>query len=177
MNQKLLSWIVLLSLPGVALAQTEAENKHRHQHRHGHEQAAPTTPAAAPVSLAARTVVVANADEYEHVMSDMHKLLRSIGQINGALALSDWTTVARVASALTPEKTMGSQDPAAISFHAKIPAGWSSFGAPMHQGFARIAAEATGERRIASVLTILSETTTQCAGCHARFQIQLAPAR
>lgn len=139
-----------------------------HQARAGH--AAPAAPA--PVSLARRTVVEATPQEVEHVLGDMQKLLRSMGEIQGALSSRDWTTIQRVAGALKPEHTMGSRDPVSVSFHAKLPQGWSAYGAPMHQGFARIAAEAEGERRVDEVLRLLSATTRQCVACHAQFQLQ-----
>ncbi len=153
-------------------------------HRGGHEPATHAghaghgvnmgAPAAAPVALAARTVVDVTPQESAHVLGDMQNLLRSVGEINGALAARDWATVERIASSLRPEKTMGSQEPAAMSFHAKLPAGWSSFGAPMHQGFARIADEARGGQRVDEVLRTLSQTTRQCVGCHAQFQLRSA---
>ncbi|WP_338416277.1 hypothetical protein [uncultured Sphaerotilus sp.] len=156
-------------------------------HRGGHDQATHAghaghaghganmeAPAAAPVALAARTVVDVTPQESAHVLGDMQNLLRSVGEINGALAARDWATVERIASSLRPEKTMGSQEPAAVSFHAKLPAGWSSFGAPMHQGFARIADEARGGQRVDEVLRTLSQTTRQCVGCHAQFQLRSA---
>lgn len=127
---------------------------------------------AAPVALARRKVVEVTPEEQQHVLGDMQNLLRSLGEINGALAQRDWATIERVAGSLRPELTMGSRDPAAVSFHAKLPAGWSSFGAPMHQGFARIAEEARGERRVDEVLRTLSATTRQCVSCHAQFQLR-----
>lgn len=139
-----------------------------HQSRAGH--AAPAAPA--PASLARRTVVEATPQEVEHVLGDMQKLLRSMGEIQGALSSRDWPTIQRVAGALKPEHTMGSRDPVSVSFHAKLPPGWSAYGAPMHQGFARIAAEAQGERRVDEVLRLLSVTTQQCVACHAQFQLK-----
>ena len=135
-------------------------------------QAASASPVPAPGALARRTVVEATPQEVEHVLGDMQKLLRSMGEIQGALSSRDWTTIQRVAGALKPEHTMGSRDPVSVSFHAKLPQGWSAYGAPMHQGFARIAAEAEGERRVDEVLRLLSATTRQCVACHAQFQLQ-----
>lgn len=146
-----------------------------HQHgMHRHDGAASgAMPAARPGALRERTVVTVNAAEYDHLLGDMHKLLRSLGEINAALAQRDWPAVARTADGLRPEHTMGSHDPAAMSLHARLPAGWMNFGAPMHQGFARIADEAQGKRRSDEVLKIIGETTQQCAGCHERFQVRL----
>lgn len=130
---------------------------------------------AVPVNLRERTVVFVRPAEHDHVLGDMQKLLRSIGEISAALAQRDWTAVARTADALRPEHTMGSSDPAAVSFHAKLPDGWSHFGAPMHQGFARIADEARGPQRTDEVLRLIGDTTRQCVGCHTRFQLRLEP--
>jgi hypothetical protein len=149
----------------------KAQDGHAGHTAHAGHAASPATQTPVPTTLARRTVVEATPQEMEHVLGDMQKLLRSMGEINGALAARDWPTVERVASALKPEHTMGSRDPAAVSFHAKLPPGWSGYGAPMHQGFARIAAEAQGERRVDEVLRTLSSTTQQCMACHAQFQL------
>ncbi|MFM2065247.1 MAG: hypothetical protein RLZZ584_156 [Pseudomonadota bacterium] len=170
---KTVALVVTLACHATVLAQSPppAADQHKHHHLHHHHGASAVN-LLAPARLVDRIVVQATTEEYAHVIGDMHKLLRSLGEISAALASRDWSAVARVAGALTPEKTMGSSDAAAVSFHAKIPAGWSTYGAPMHLGFTRIAAEAAGEKRVDTVLTILSETTAQCAGCHARFQIR-----
>ena len=65
-------------------------------HRGGHEPATHAghaghgvnmgAPAAAPVALDARTVVDVTPQESAHVLGDMQNLLRSVGEINGALA-------------------------------------------------------------------------------------------
>ena len=149
-----------------------ADKAHDGHAGHAGHAAPSATQTPAPTALARRTVVEATPQEVEHVLGDMQKLLRSMGEIQGALVGRDWATIERVASALKPEHTMGSRDPAAVSFHAKLPPGWSGYGAPMHQGFARIAAEARGERRVDEVLRTLSSTTQQCVACHAQFQLR-----
>ena len=165
------SVLAVLLLSACAHADKAHDGHAGHATRAGH--ATPSaTPTPAPTTLARRTVVEATPQEMEHVLGDMQKLLRSMGEIQGALVGRDWATIERVASALKPEHTMGSRDPAAVSFHAKLPPGWSGYGAPMHQGFARIAAEARGERRVDEVLRTLSSTTQQCVACHAQFQLR-----
>jgi hypothetical protein len=159
---------VLLS----ACAQSDKGHQSHAAHMAHAGHAAPVAKAPVPATLARRTVVEATPQEVEHVLGDMQKLLRSMGEINGALAARDWPTIERVASALKPEHTMGSRDPAAVSFHAKLPPGWSGYGGPMHQGFARIADEARGERRVDEVLRTLASTTQQCVACHAQFQLR-----
>lgn len=168
-------WPLAMTAAVVLSACAQSDQAHQghagHMPQAGHAApAAKTTPA--PAALARRTVVEATPQEMEHVLGDMQKLLRSMGEINGALAARDWPTVERVASALKPEHTMGSRDPAAVSFHAKLPPGWSGYGGPMHQGFARIADEARGERRVDEVLRTLASTTQQCVACHAQFQLR-----
>lgn len=168
-----LAMTAALVLSACAQSDQARQNHAGHMAHAGHAgHAAPTTQAPAPATLALRSVVEATPQEIEHVLGDMQKLLRSVGEINGALAARDWTTIERVANSLRPEHTMGSRDPAAVSFHAKLPPGWSGYGAPMHQGFARIADEARGERRVDEVLRTLASTTRQCVACHAQFQLR-----
>ena len=162
--------LATLLLSACAHADKSHDGHAGHLAHGGH--ATPSPLASAPATLARRTVVEATPQEAEHVLGDMQKLLRSVGEIQGSLATRDWPAIERVASALKPEHTMGSRDPAAVSFHAKLPPGWSGYGAPMHQGFARIAAEARGERRVDEVLRTLSSTTQQCVACHAQFQLR-----
>jgi hypothetical protein len=165
------SVLAVLLLSACAHADKAHDGHAGHTAHAGH--ATPSaTPTPAPTTLSRRTVVEATPQEVEHVLGDMQKLLRSMGEIQGALVSRDWPAIERVASALKPEYTMGSRDPAAVSFHAKLPPGWSGYGAPMHQGFARIAAEARGERRVDEVLRTLSSTTQQCVACHAQFQLR-----
>lgn len=143
--------------------------EHQHHGMHQQEKAAPVK------ALRDRVVVPVSAAEHEHVLADMQKMLRSMGEISGALAQRDWATVERHATALGPQQMMGSMEPAAMSFHGHLPEGWMSFGAPMVQGFARIADEAHGAKRSDEVLKTLADITQQCAGCHARFQLKPQP--
>jgi hypothetical protein len=149
--------------------------EHQHHGMHLQEKALPAGSTAPVKALRDRIAVPVNAAEHEHVLADMQKMLRSMGEISGALAQRDWATVERTATALGPQQMMGSMEPAALSFHSHLPEGWMGFGAPMVQGFARIADEAHGAKRGDEVLRTLAEITQQCAGCHARFQLKQQP--
>ena len=171
---------LLAGLAALALAACAADphaghagHASRAEHAAHGAGASAKAPAADPLR---RTVVEVSPEEYRHVIGDMQNLLRATGEIQGALVRADWDTVGRVAGALRPQHTMGSRDPAAASFHARLPAGWSERGGPMHQGFARIADEAAGARRTDEVLRTLSATTAQCVACHAQFQLRLSAA-
>ena len=171
-----LAMTAALVLSACAQSDQARQNHAGHMAHAGHAgHAAPTTQAPAPATLALRTVVEATPQEIEHVLGDMQKLLRSVGEINGALAARDWTTIERVANSLRPEHTMGSRDPAAVSFHAKLPPEWFALARPTHQNFMAIAQEARANPSVDTLLPRLAATSQQCVACHATYRLSVKP--
>ncbi|WP_396269853.1 cytochrome c [Ideonella sp.] len=154
-----------------ALAQQEGA--HHGHHASSETRAAAAVPKAKPSS---REVVSVNRDEYDHVLGDMNQMLATLGQINQALSQQDMATVRKLADALRPQHTMQSQDPASVSFHAKLPSRWREFGRPMHQGFARMADQAARpDVTVAQIQALMAQTTQYCVACHSTYRLHLNP--
>lgn len=145
---------------------------------HGAQSASEQSAGAAVLKIkpSSREVVSVTRDEYDHVLGDMNQMLATLGQMNQALSQQDMATVRKLADALRPQHTMESQDPASVSFHAKLPSRWREFGRPMHQGFARIADQAASpEATVAQIQTLMAQTTQVCVACHSTYRLHLNP--
>jgi cytochrome c556 len=128
---------------------------------------------AADNDLTKRLAIEVTPAEYNHVLSDMQKMLVNLSQIQSALARSDWAMVEKIAYAQRPDNTMSSSDAASVSFHAKIPSEWRGFGRPMHQGWLALSENAKTTQNKDMALEQLARIGQSCAGCHATFQLKL----
>lgn len=118
-----------------------------------------------------RTAVPMSESQQAELRAQMRKHLESLQATLAALAASDWTAVATAANTLTPGQGRGMGQGPMHSFRSALPPDWFTFARPMHQQFAAIAAEATGERRSDVALAALAQAAAQCTGCHASFRV------
>lgn len=116
-----------------------------------------------------RAVVPMTEPQREDLRAQMRRHLESIQAILAALAAADWEAVGAAAGTFAPGRGAGQRP--AHSFRDALPAGWFTFARPMHQAFARVEAEAAGERRSAEVIAALATGTAQCTACHASFRL------
>jgi hypothetical protein len=172
--------LALTSVAIVVALSTFAVNAQHDNHQHGEPSNNKTTASTAkPVAMTSnvfqRQTIQVNKAEYAHVIDDMQKMLNSVQGITGALAVQDWNTVKQLSFALSPQAEAADKDPADISFHNKLPAGWRELGGPMKKGFGALAEEASNGKRTDIALKLLSTSLTQCVACHSTFALKVNP--
>lgn len=130
-------------------------------------------PVAPSYAVQQRTNVTLSAVEHAHLLTEMNEFMKAIHEITSALAVKDFATVIKVATAMGPKG--GHQDVVGKALHDRLPKDWFELARPTHQKFLAIATEAKNNPSVEAVLGRVGATTQQCVACHATYRLSVAP--
>lgn len=115
-----------------------------------------------------RNVLTLNETQRHHVLTEMRALLTGTQNILAALANEDMKAVAEAAKPLG----MGMAHNAENHLQGVLPKEFMQIGMGVHQAFDKIAEDAVSVRDSKHTLQQLSQLMSQCAACHASYQIR-----
>jgi hypothetical protein len=154
--------VVALAMPATALPQAHQAGAHLH--------ALPATSKPAPAD--ARQRVTFPEPLRVHTLANMRDHLLALGEIQNALALSQFDQAADIAEqrlGMSSLKSHGAHDVAKF-----MPKGMQDAGTAMHRSasqFATIAKDASVTGDLKPALAALARVTQTCVACHAGYRL------
>jgi hypothetical protein len=157
----------LVFIAGIALASNAGAALAQDHHPMEHEHAPPA------VAEDARQLVEFPAPLFEHELANMRDHLRTLSQIQAALAQYDFDRAADLA-----EKRLGMSSFGLHGAHEVapyMPKGMQEAGTAMHHAASRFAIatqKAAIDHDVAGALGALNEVTQSCLACHAAYRLR-----